>query len=32
LVEISFSAQLSENEEPCIVLNYDVTPRFMNGR
>ncbi len=29
LIDISFSTQLTENEEPCLVLNYDVYPRFM---
>jgi len=29
LLEINFSAQLSENEEPCLVLNYNVEPRYI---
>jgi len=29
LVEISFSTQLTEEGEPCIVLNYEVVPKFM---
>ena len=29
LVEISFSSQLTEDGEPCLVLNYDITPRFI---
>lgn len=29
LIEISFSTQLSENGEPCLVMNYDVTPKHM---
>lgn len=29
IIEISFSAQLTENAEPCLVLNYDVEPRFI---
>lgn len=28
-LDITFSAQLTENDEPCIVLNYDVVPRYM---
>jgi len=28
LVEISFSTQLTGDNEPCIVLNYDVVPKF----
>lgn len=28
LIDISFSAQLTENEEPCLVLNYEVVPRY----
>jgi hypothetical protein len=29
LVEISFSTQLTENDEPCLVLNYTVIPKFI---
>lgn len=29
MVEIDFSAQLTENGEPCLVLNYSIEPRFM---
>ncbi len=29
LVEISFSTQLTEENEPCLVLNYEVAPRFI---
>lgn len=29
LIEVSFSTQLTENDEPCLVLNYNVTPKFM---
>ena len=32
LLEINFSAQLADDGEPCLVLNYDVTPRFMDRR
>jgi len=28
MIDITFSAQLTEHEEPCIVLNYEVVPRF----
>ena len=28
LVEVSFSTQLSDNDEPCLVLNYEVIPKF----
>lgn len=28
MIDISFSAQLTDNEEPCLVLNYELTPRF----
>jgi len=27
-IEIRFSAQLTDNEEPCLVLNYEVVPRY----
>jgi hypothetical protein len=30
LIEVDFSAQLTEGGEPCLVLNYKVFPRFMN--
>jgi len=30
LLEINFSAQVTENFDPCLVLNYDLTPRFIN--
>lgn len=29
LVDVSFSSGLTEEGEPCLVLNYSVTPRFM---
>lgn len=29
LLEVDFSAQLSEDGEPCLVLNYGVEPRYM---
>lgn len=29
LLEVDFSAQLSEDGEPCLVLNYSIEPRFM---
>jgi hypothetical protein len=29
LVEISFSSQITEDSEPCLVLNYTVTPKFI---
>jgi len=29
LVELSFSSQLTEENEPCLVINYDVEPKFM---
>lgn len=29
LIEISFSTQLSEQEEPCLVMNYEVFPKFI---
>jgi len=29
LLEIDFSAQLSEEGEPCLVLNYSIEPRYM---
>jgi len=28
-LDISFSAQLDKNDEPCIVLNYEVVPRYV---
>ena len=28
-VKVSFSTQLTEDNEPCLVLNYDVAPKFM---
>lgn len=28
LVEVSFSTQLSDKDEPCLVLNYEVIPKF----
>ena len=30
LVEVSFSTQLTEDDEPCLVLNYDIVPKFNN--
>ena len=30
LIEISFSTQLSEEQVPCLVLNYAVIPKFMD--
>jgi hypothetical protein len=30
LIEVEFSAQLTEGGEPCLVLNYQVFPRFVN--
>jgi len=30
LVEVTFSSQLSTDNEPCLVLNYDVIPKFYN--
>lgn len=29
LIEVSFSSQLSEDGEPCLAVNYEVTPKFM---
>lgn len=29
LVEVTFSTQLTESNEPCVVLNYEIQPRFM---
>lgn len=29
LIDISFSTQLSDTGKPCLVLNYDVSPRFI---
>lgn len=29
LIDVSFSAQLTENNEPCLVLNYEITPKFL---
>lgn len=29
LVEVTFSSQLSDDNKPCLVLNYEVAPRFM---
>ena len=29
LIEVTFSTQMSEEGEPCLVLNYDIEPRFM---
>jgi hypothetical protein len=29
LIEIKFSTQFSEDEVPCLVLNYDVVPRYL---
>lgn len=31
MLEIRFSAQLTENEEPCIALEYELVPRFAYG-
>lgn len=28
LLEVYFSSQLTENDEPCVVLNYSVVPRY----
>ena len=28
-VKVSFSTQLTEEGEPCLVLNYDVAPKFI---
>lgn len=28
-IEVDFSAHLTENDEPCLCLNYKVTPRFL---
>ena len=28
-IRISYSSQLTENEEPCLVLNYEVQPRYL---
>jgi hypothetical protein len=30
LIEVNFSTQLSENGEPCLVLNYEVFPKFVS--
>lgn len=30
LIEISFSSQLTEDDKPCLVLNYDVKPKFQD--
>lgn len=32
LLEIDFSAQITEEGDPCLVLNYSVEPRFMPGK
>jgi len=29
MIELTFSSQLSENSEPCLVLDYEVVPRYM---
>lgn len=29
LIEISFSTTLTEQEEPCLVLNYEVSPKYL---
>jgi hypothetical protein len=29
LIEINFSTQMSEDGEPCLVLNYEVSPKFI---
>jgi len=29
MVEINFSTQLTEEGEPCLVLNYSVEPKYM---
>lgn len=31
LLEVSFSSHLTESGEPCLVLNYDVMPKFYNA-
>lgn len=31
LLEVSFSTQLSEDDVPCLVLNYDVVPKWHRG-
>lgn len=31
MLEIRFSAQLTENEEPCIALDYELVPRYAYG-
>ena len=31
MLEVRFSAQLTENEEPCIALEYELVPRFVYG-
>lgn len=31
MLEVRFSAQLTENEEPCIALEYELVPRFAYG-
>lgn len=28
-IRISYSSQLTENEEPCLVLNYDIQPKYL---
>lgn len=30
LLDISFSSQVTENGEPCLVLNYEIVPKFYN--
>lgn len=30
LLDISFSSQVTENGEPCLVLNYEIVPKFCN--
>ena len=30
LVDVTFSSQVSEDDRPCLVLNYTVTPKFLN--
>jgi hypothetical protein len=28
LIELEFSSQLSENNEPCLVINYNIAPKY----
>lgn len=31
LIDVKFSSRITENGEPCLVMDYDLTPRYLKG-